>query len=301
MAKLQWMKWYPDDWVMGTRSLSIEAKGCWIEILMLMWNAPNRGVWTGTYEEFARVTGSPWEDAPRLVEELTKVANLTKSNNILTLKNRRMIKEQKEHEYNAKRQRHYYHNAKPNKNLTDKTPLDSSRLLKTSQDLKTTSMAATAAKPYELPDPKVNPTACLVISYKTRKGVAHDSRVWDEVNWARAAKAAKALIALCGDIATAEACLTDLSEGFNSGGMTWTLETIAKHASDWMQKKGKTNAHASRDRLHVAIAQRKSEGNRQSGLVKVSERAILGPLRDCAPPQDRAEEKGDGKPGGLNG
>lgn len=134
MAKLSWMKWYPDDWMRSVRSLSIEAKGCWIEILMLMWNAPKRGVWEGTYQEFARVTGCPWEIAPRLVRELTKVADLTESNNILTLENRRMIREQTMHENNRIRQRKHYANTKPNANLTDKTPLDSSRLHKTPQD-----------------------------------------------------------------------------------------------------------------------------------------------------------------------
>jgi len=121
MSKLSFIKFDVYDWINDTRSLSAEAKGCWIDILCFMWNAPQRGVWEGTYEEFARVTGTPWESAPALIAELEKVASVTKRNNLVTLINRRMQKEQNAFEDNANRQRAFREKHKSNAIVTDKT------------------------------------------------------------------------------------------------------------------------------------------------------------------------------------
>lgn len=139
MPKLQWMKWYPMDYINDTRELSIEAKGCLVDILCFMWNSENRGTWAGTYQEFARVTGCAWEFAPSIIHELSRKAlRVTERDNSVTLENRRMIREYLHYKNNANRQRQYRFRHKSNAIVTDKTPLDSSRLLKT-QDLKTTS------------------------------------------------------------------------------------------------------------------------------------------------------------------
>lgn len=122
MSKLSFIRFSPYDWINDTRELSPEAKGAWIDALCLMWNAPQRGRWQGTYQEFARATGIPWEIAPRVLDELgRKTADLTLSNNLITLENRRMIKEENIYENNRIRQKRFYNNAKPNANLTDKT------------------------------------------------------------------------------------------------------------------------------------------------------------------------------------
>jgi uncharacterized protein YdaU (DUF1376 family) len=121
MAKLSFMKFYPYDWMNDTRSLSIEAKGCWIEILCLMWNAKERGRWTGTFQEFARVTGSPWESAPTLIAELEKVCTVTHRNDGVTLENRRMRREEKHYKLASNRQRRWRRNANNNATVTAKT------------------------------------------------------------------------------------------------------------------------------------------------------------------------------------
>jgi hypothetical protein len=141
-------------------------------------------------------------------------------------------------------------------------------------------MAPSGAKPYTLPDPKTNPTACLVVSYKTRKGVAYDHRGWDNANWGRCASAAKCLLSLCGDLQTAEKCMTDLSEGFDAKGLTWTFETLTKHAPDWLKKNGRTNANTSRAGLRNAIAEQQTKRNSENGLEQVSSGEILSSLRD---------------------
>lgn len=130
MPKLQWMKWFPADWLNDTRQLSPESKGCWMDILMLMWNAPERGIWEGSFQDFARVTGLPWEHAPAVVRELHKVATVTFRNDCVTLENRRMRKQETHYKLNTDRQRRWRSNANNNRHVTAKTSQESLRLLK---------------------------------------------------------------------------------------------------------------------------------------------------------------------------
>ncbi len=107
MGKLSFIRFFPYDWMNDTRQLTCEAKGCWIDLLCLMWNAPDRGRWIGTYEEFSRVTGSPWERAVTLIGELHKVATVTLRDKEVTLENRRMIREDLIYKNHANRQKEY--------------------------------------------------------------------------------------------------------------------------------------------------------------------------------------------------
>lgn len=121
------MQFYPADWMNDTMILSAEARGCWINLLCLMWNAPKRGEWTGTFEEFGRVTGTPWEHAPRLINELAKVATVTKRDIEVTLHNRRMLREDLDYKDHANRQKRYRALHKSDAIVTRKT-LDSKTL-----------------------------------------------------------------------------------------------------------------------------------------------------------------------------
>jgi uncharacterized protein YdaU (DUF1376 family) len=136
MAKLSWFKWYPMDWVNDTRSLSPEAKAAWIDLLCFMWNSDQRGIWQGTYQEFARATGLPWESVPAVITELGKcVSRVTKRDNEVTIENRRMVREDLAYKDHANRQKAYRERQESDKKVTDKTldskTLDSSRLKKT--------------------------------------------------------------------------------------------------------------------------------------------------------------------------
>lgn len=105
-----------------TRELSPEAKAAWIDMLCLMWNAPERGVWTGTYQEFARATGLPWEIAPQVISELgRKTSRVTKRDNEVTLENRRMVNQESHYKDNANRQAAFRQRRVSNKKVTDKT------------------------------------------------------------------------------------------------------------------------------------------------------------------------------------
>jgi hypothetical protein len=159
---------------------------------------------------------------------------------------------------------------------------------------------APSGVPYPLPDPKNEPKKCLVLSYKSRKGVAYDNREWDKGNFPRGMAAAGTLLSLCGDLASAEACLNDMSMEYETKGLSWTLETISRNASEWLKKNGRADANASRAGLRMAIAERKSKGSNQGGLVKVSEGAISRALRDGTDSKSGTEENDHVEPGGLH-
>lgn len=154
--------------------------------------------------------------------------------------------------------------------------------------------------PYPLPDPKTEPKKCLVLSYKSRKGVAYDSREWDKANFARAMAAAGTLLALCKDLASAESCLNDMSAEYDAKSLSWTLETVARNAPDWLKKNGRTDANASRAGLRMAIAQRQSEKSNQGGLVKVSEGPVSLTLRDRPNPESGIKTIGEQPAGRLD-
>lgn len=135
MPKLSFMKFEPSAWLNDTRELSPEAKAAWIDMLCLMWNAPERGVWIGTYQEFARATGLPWEIAPAVVTELgRKTSRVTIRNTEVTLENRRMVNQESHYKNHANRQKVYRQKQASDKKVTDKT-LD---VVKTLDVIKTT-------------------------------------------------------------------------------------------------------------------------------------------------------------------
>ena len=77
----------------------------------------------------------------------------------------------------------------------------------------------------------------LVCAYKIAKGFKFDDRTWDNAYFARFSKPAKLMLEYfhnsfqkCLD------CLDSLSKEFNRQGLTWTLDTIQKHAADWALK-----------------------------------------------------------------
>lgn len=129
MAKLSFIKWYPTDWIQDTRCLSLAAKGAWIDLLNFMWNSKDRGIWTGTYEELSWLIGCTVQAAQEVAKELGKVADVTIVNVSVTVKNRRMIREETIYKNASERQARYRSNANNDRRVTAKT-LDV-RLLKT--------------------------------------------------------------------------------------------------------------------------------------------------------------------------
>lgn len=92
---------YPGDWLKDTalRSVSVEARGLWIDMLCLMHESARRGYLqhaTGkpvTQEQLARMTGCSSEQASRLLQELidSGVCSCTEHGSIY---NRRMVRDE---------------------------------------------------------------------------------------------------------------------------------------------------------------------------------------------------------------
>ena len=98
MGKNPAFQWYPNDYLRDTRILSLPARGAWADMLNYMWYAPERGAITGTHEQISRMLSCSIAEIESVLNELnvTKVADVTNCNGIVTVINRRMHREEKE-------------------------------------------------------------------------------------------------------------------------------------------------------------------------------------------------------------
>lgn len=72
----------------------------------------------------------------------------------------------------------------------------------------------------------------VVEAYKKLKGIAFDDAKWNEANFPRFSKSAKALISSTGCLDNALSYLKGRGDYLASKRLEWTLETIAKNAAD---------------------------------------------------------------------
>jgi len=98
MAKPPAFQWYPNDYIRDTRILSLAAWGAWADMLNFMWYAPERGSLSGTYEQLARQLSCSIPEIQNILDELsvTKTADVTICNNLVTVINRRMYRDERE-------------------------------------------------------------------------------------------------------------------------------------------------------------------------------------------------------------
>uniref|UniRef100_A0A6M3LIK8 Putative replication protein n=1 Tax=viral metagenome TaxID=1070528 RepID=A0A6M3LIK8_9ZZZZ len=99
MGKAPAFQFYIRDWLADPllKMVCHQTKGIWIDILCYLWESPDRGKLEGKDEQFIKMlscTTQEWEtfcaDA-----SVTKFADVTKSNGIVTVCNRRMYREEK--------------------------------------------------------------------------------------------------------------------------------------------------------------------------------------------------------------
>jgi uncharacterized protein YdaU (DUF1376 family) len=98
MGKNPAFQWYPNDYLRDTRILSLSSRGAWADMLNYMWYSEERGLLTGTHEQFARMLSCSIPEIENVLNELnvTQVADVTNSNGVVTVINRRMHREEKE-------------------------------------------------------------------------------------------------------------------------------------------------------------------------------------------------------------
>jgi biotin operon repressor len=100
--KLPSFQFYPGDWMKdpGLRSVSLEARGLWIDMLCLLFEGVRRGYLqhaTGkpvSDEQLARMTGSSSEQVSRLLRELEDSGVFSRTEHG-TLYSRRMIRDER--------------------------------------------------------------------------------------------------------------------------------------------------------------------------------------------------------------
>lgn len=156
---------------------------------------------------------------------------------------------------------------------------------------------------YEIPDPKKNPIAATVIYFKVLSGHEYDDKVWDRVHFGRAMKSAGNLLDILMDFNTVKKCLEELSEKFNSADLSWTLETIVRHAHEWKQKRGVRNVAKNKQRFFDAVAnKRASDANMEKGKLTSAGEVLstLGNIQVIGSAMRSQNGSGDianGKPG----
>lgn len=221
MNKLPWFKFFPDDWITGTREMSPQEKAAWIDLLAFMWKSDNRGSVSGTWEGIARMLGLPWLDCEIILTGMFRknYINLTDANGIITLSSRRMEREEKHRESNRIRQKKFYIK-KPNANLTRKKSEDRSQKLLIAEKAPQTNQPLTDIQK-------------IVLCYKMVAGYPKEDKAWDKLNFARCTKSAKQLLEFMGNWKDAADCIEDVYEKFTAKGLTVTIETAVKHASEW--------------------------------------------------------------------
>lgn len=95
-------QFYVRDWLSDPqlRMCSHSTRGIWIDLLCLMWEAPERGKIEGTPDQISRMVGSSNGEFQNFLNEAnsTKFADVTICPSKVTITNRRMMREQKDRE-----------------------------------------------------------------------------------------------------------------------------------------------------------------------------------------------------------
>jgi uncharacterized protein YdaU (DUF1376 family) len=123
MPKLPFMQFYPGDWLIDTRRLSLEAKGAWIELIVVLWNSETRGVLKTKLSELRSLFGITTSRIRILLEELKsqKICDIEEAEDgELVIRSRRISREEKARQQTAERVRNH---RERNANVThDVTP-----------------------------------------------------------------------------------------------------------------------------------------------------------------------------------
>lgn len=185
------------------------------------------------------------------------------------------MKEDLHYKDNANRQKAFREKHKSNKIVTDKTLDVRLKTLDKDKQQQSATPILDRSNPYQKPDREKELPKFLVYAYKVAKGFPKEDRAWDKANWPRCAKAAKELAELFGHWKPAVDCLDALKKHFDSKGLDWTLETIAKHAHEWKLKKPKETDYAAINRQRIRDAdagkERNGEDPNPGGLASAGE------------------------------
>lgn len=127
MGKAPAFQFYPNDWLgdVELQAASSSSRGIWINALCRMWHSKTKGEIHGDETMLSRILSCTKEELAVFFREAEALGFCYVSRNpngILTLRNRRMYREEKEREANRLRQQRHYRkrqsNGQPNDSLT---------------------------------------------------------------------------------------------------------------------------------------------------------------------------------------
>jgi len=100
VGKAPAFQWYPNDWLRDTQAATATVRGIWIDLLCAMWWSATRGTLTGTEAELCRFGRCTPEEWGQFLEQNTrlKFADVTISDGLVTVSNRRMVREESDRE-----------------------------------------------------------------------------------------------------------------------------------------------------------------------------------------------------------
>lgn len=120
---------------------------------------------------------------------------------------------------------------------------------------------------------ETTPLQRVVNAYKESLGVGMEDKAWDRANYARYSKAAKSLLDCFGGWEKAAVYVIGKGQEWGDLGISWTLETVARHAWD---NRGKINERAPAEVGHVAIPGKNGHsGIAGSGIAARSAKEIM--------------------------
>lgn len=96
MAKQPYIPLYTGDYLKDTRMLPLEARGAWVDLMVFMWDAKERGVLVGTMPEYAMLMSCTLEQANFAIGLLQQKGICdfeVMSNGLIKLICRRMVRE----------------------------------------------------------------------------------------------------------------------------------------------------------------------------------------------------------------
>ncbi|MFC1486027.1 DnaA N-terminal domain-containing protein [Candidatus Latescibacterota bacterium] len=114
MGKQPAFQFYPKDWIVDTSSLSLAAKGAWIDLLSAMWFSSTRGKLTKDWIGYSRLIRATVDQTKAVISELIDmgICDMENGDDKITIMSRRMMREEKEREKTRKRQQKFQRKAK---------------------------------------------------------------------------------------------------------------------------------------------------------------------------------------------
>lgn len=124
-------QFYIKDWLSDTQLKMAEhsTKGIWIDMLCYMWEAPERGELQGTKKQLMQLVSATESDFDQFVNDAQQLCFCYVSvtdHGIITVRNRRMYREEKDKKNNRERQQRFRDKQKDNGEITHPSSSSSS-------------------------------------------------------------------------------------------------------------------------------------------------------------------------------